>query len=40
MFSTMGVIMSTVGDYLEYRGGDHDAREEFMSTMEGKSFVI
>ena len=31
--STVGVILSTVG-------GDHDAHGGFMSTMEGKSFVI
>ena len=37
--STMGDIMSTVGGYLEYRGGYHDAcRGDIMSTMQGVQY--
>ena len=30
--------MSTVGAYLEYRGGYHDARGDIMSTVEGVQY--
>ena len=33
VFSTVGDIVSTVGSYLEYRGGYHDACGDIMSTV-------
>ena len=38
VFSTVGDIMSSVGGYLEYRGGCHDARGDIMSTVEGVQY--